>query len=324
VNRRIIFAALGAFAIGGVLVGVGWRIQGTDQFLPALLLELGASFFLVVPLLVFERLLSGRIERAREETEDSVGRVRQEVQETSRRLDALNDIYGQRQQRARAEDGAAVDAVRNDVSLENLHQLLMRAGQQRAISDQGVRVGLDHVTDRVRFRALHHADQQGDEPEPAIWIHLDDAEGRSAGGAAIWSVGEAVEDVWQRLVEESQRRNRYPGDGILIPRPVIERLLDSVERALALKSSPRGSIDVGPLIEFVGDWALTEQGLEHAGEPPYSIATNKLLEDAHLDDSMLDKTWVDGAQYRDAARVARAFHAARRRRRLPPPLGRSR
>src|SRR5579862_8055251 len=120
VTGRRVLAGLGAFLIGGGLVAAGWALQGTHQFLPALLLELGASFFLVVPLLVFDRLLSGRIDEARDETRQEVAEVRREVADAGRRLDQLDDRYRDRQARARAEDEQAVAAARADVSLANV------------------------------------------------------------------------------------------------------------------------------------------------------------------------------------------------------------
>jgi hypothetical protein len=320
VSWRVVLAAVAAILIGSGLVATGWVLDDSNQFLPALLLELGAAFFLVVPLVVLERLLEGRIREARDTVRDEVGSVRREVRETARRLDDLDGLYRERQDEARAADRSALEAAHGDVTFENVHEVLRRARQQRAISTRGVQVPLDHVTDRMRFRLVYGEAPEDRDSGPMIWIDLVDATGFSSHVDVIWSPAEAVEDVWQRLVEGAQRNNRYPGDGILVPGRVIGRLLETARRALEVKTSPRGSIDLGPVVEFVGDWAITDQGLEHASEPACSIPSDRLLTDEHLDDSMLEKTWIDKRTYLDAAGAARGYHE-RLARDQPPRLG---
>jgi hypothetical protein len=46
------------------------------------------------------------------------------------------------------------------------------------------------------------------------------------------------------------------------------------------------------VIKLVDDWAVTEPGLEHVGQPPYSILVSTLLGDEHLDESMQEKNSV--------------------------------
>ncbi len=133
-------------------------------------LEIGATLLLVVPLVFVERALERRVERVRSSTEESVGKVEEDVQtlrdevgEATSGIGELRaeflDQVGQR----REHDESAVTEAREAISWESIAALFDRAESLSAVSGAGVRVKLPHVWDRVRFRQVRTEPPAGEE-----------------------------------------------------------------------------------------------------------------------------------------------------------------
>lgn len=308
--RAVRRLAVAITILGGGLIAWGWLRQGTTTYLPALLLEIGATLLLFAPLAFLALMLERRVTSVQVRTDQLEGQVeivQEELRQTGLRLDELDPAIATRLATSRSADARLVEAVQEDASFENVLALLDRGVEQRAITSHGPRVALQHIPDRVRFSPTQLSPGQR-----MIWIRLEEAAGTPTGVMASWNPTMSVPDVWEQLVQSAQGLSRYPGDTILAATPVLGDLIKTISRALTLRTDPGGSHDLTPVIEILdGDWALTEGGLEHLGDPPYPIGTDRLLQDEYLCEHMLEKIWAQADQVRQALSVAIGYHKRR-------------
>jgi hypothetical protein len=127
---------------GLAMVLGGWALQGAE-YLPTMLLQLGSSLVLVVPLLLLGRLLEGRMRRTEKRTElisSSLADVHAQMRQTAAELDALGRVtlktVVDRHERRRL----LLEEAARDPTHEHVRLLLTDAAHIRAIDIGGVRV----------------------------------------------------------------------------------------------------------------------------------------------------------------------------------------
>lgn len=323
-GRGLLIFLLIALGVGAIGVGLALA-SDAEEYASSSLLEIGATLLLVVPLVFVERALERRVERVRSSTEESVGKVEEDVQtlrdevgEATSGIGELRaeflDQVGQR----REHDESAVTEAREAISWESVAALLDRAESLSGVSGAGVRVKLPHAWDRVRFRQVRAEPPAGEEYEPMIWISVENVGGEDTGIKTIWKPGEKAIDPLLRLAEAWQKQGTYPGDSILDPDHLFGSLVDALATAIRSRTNERGAEALHPLIEKINDkWAITDFGLEYLGQPEYPIKKEDILRDpAIAREHMLEKTWVaDHADdFREAFMVAERFFKPRKRR----------
>jgi HAMP domain-containing protein len=326
-GRTVLIFFLIGLGLGAI--GVGLALAGdVEEYASSSLLEIGATLLLVVPLLFVERALERRVERVRSTTEESVGKVEKDVQvlrdevgEATSRIGELRSEFLDQVGQRREHDERAVTEAREAISWESIAALLDRAESLGGVSEDGVRVKLPHLWERVRFRQVRTEPPEGGESEPMTWISVETVGGEEVGIRAIWKPGEKAIDPLLRLAEEWQKEGTYPGDSTLDPDQLFGGLVDALETAIRSRTNERGTEALNALIEKVNDrWAITDFGLEHLGQPEYSIKKEDIVSDpAMRREHMLDKTWVTehADEFREAFMVAEPFFKPRKRRQLP-------
>jgi hypothetical protein len=316
-------------AFGGGLIFAGWQLESRD-YLSSLLLEMGVTALLVVPLLWIEQLFERRLEAAAEEAREQVSGVAQELTAVSQRLEetrrGLSDLQGEMAERLQAAadaDFRLVRQARENVSLESVRALLNRAEELGALSPHGLRVVVPGQLERLRFRHVNELDSTGIDasPEPAIWVSVEDATGAEIGIRAVWRPDDDPVDTLLALAEAWKRAGSYPGDHAINAEWIFERLITSLDIAIQGRRT-RGDHQLHPLIEMLSaHWAMTDYGLEHVPDY-YVIPRIELTSENGLEHwRKREKVWVEqenvaAKDARDAdfwmvTQVAHSYFAAR-------------
>lgn len=315
-GRALLIFLLLALGVGAIGIGLALA-SDAEEYVSSSLLEIGATLLLVVPLVFVERALERRVERVRTTTEASVGKVEEDVQmlrhevgEATSRIGELRSEFLDQAGQRREHDESAVTEAREAISWESIAALLDRAESLGGVSGAGLRVKLQHVWDRVRFRQVRAEPPVGEEYEPMIWISVENVGGGDTGIKTIWKPGEKAIDPLLRLAEAWQKEGTYPGDSILDPDHLFGSLVDALATAIRSRTNERGAEALHPLVEKVNDgWAITAFGLEYLGEPEYPIKKEDIASDpVRHRERMLEKNWV--AEHADEFREA--FMAAER------------
>lgn len=309
----------GAALVGtvGLLMVLGGGVaEGYPQ---AVLLEVGAAFLLVVPVLLFEQYVSSRLSEVQARTEQAVQdltesfgaeieTVREELSRTSARLDEINDLTRNRIQRDAVADDAAIEAFEEHPSQERAVALLHRALEIGAITEHGVRVQLPELWERLRFAAKTAYDESLQKYLPVVLESLDGT--RIAG--LKWTEGEPPDEFMHRVAGELQRIGLFPGLGAFDATAIFRQLLHTLRLGISMRR--HGSTVVGsPLVELPldGQWAVTVAGLE-CTKYTYFVSYYRLREVSPDQKSfrqhVLEKTWVNKEQLHVAWDVAEALH----------------
>ena len=244
--KRILLAVVFTLA-GAALIGWGWVREGTTVYLPSFLLEIGAALLLFAPLALLGSVLAGRISRAEarsEEIDERVADVEEEVARAGTRIDDLDAQFAARLESTRAASRERAESVRQDVSFANVDGLLAEAESRSATSGHGTRVALASG-ERIRFQRVIQEVSAGTSI-PSIWIHLEASDGSRPGVSSMWTEAESFETVWERLAQQAQAKNCYPGDATFAPEATVARLVATVQTAMAARDNPRGATDLDP------------------------------------------------------------------------------
>lgn len=290
-------------ALGAGLIFAGWRLD-SRQYLSSLMLELGVTALILLPLLWIERLFERRVEATAEETREQVSGVAQELTAVSQRLEetqqGLSDLRGQMTERLQAAadaDSLLVRRARENVSLESVIALLKRAEELGAVSARGLRVVVPGQWERLRFRLVTEVESTGvgAEPLPAMWLSVEGSTGVDTPIQALWRPDDGAVDALLTLAEAWKRSGSYPGDHALDAEWIFERLITSLDIAIQGRRT-RGDRQLHPLIELLSvHWAMTDYGLEHVPDFYVIRGTELASEDglAHWRQHMREKAWVE-------------------------------
>lgn len=293
-DRRLL-AGTGLVALGIALVAIGWFVH--DTYGASVLLELGVTVLLLVPLLYAERLFERRIEASEERTRREVETVERAVDDVSDLLEktrrSVDDLRAET--RAKLKDSAEADRdlvvrARANVSFENVWRLFERAGDLGALSGRGVRVVVPGQWERVLFSV---ASSDGDEPR--LLLDVEDAHGVAIGVGANWRPRMSAADALVELAESWKRAGSYPSDSAIDAGRIFDRLLLSLETVIEGRRT-RGDTQLDPLIEMIAEtWLMTEFGLEHVPDY-YPIKRSELAAEEGLTrwrQHMREKIWVE-------------------------------
>lgn len=274
---------LGSVTVAGIaLVAVGWVIQGSS-YLPGLLMQLGTSMMLLVPLALLGLMLENRIRHAEEQ-----------LRSTAARLDTLTAVTRERIATSRRQRDDLFDAAKQAPQQDMVRALLEDAAEVGAVDPLGVRVLVPGTSLRLRFRA------QGD----GIDVQVEELDG-SPADHLTWREHEPAEAFAQQVAATLRRLDRYPGDAGFDPTTMLRHLLDMVHRGVRARTGEDAE-DLGHLIEIPNEqWAVSSEGLfalqQHYHIPARSIAGSHDDWPRH----MRTLAWVDQTAFEEAYQLAR-------------------
>jgi hypothetical protein len=275
--------ALGMVTLAGItLVGLGWVIQGR-AYLPGLLMQLGTSLMLLVPLALLGFVLENRMRRAEEQ-----------IRATVAQLDTLTAVTRQRLSEHQRQRDELFDTAQRDPAQGTISLLLTEAAEVGAVVPAGARVALPGTTLRLRFRA------DGTD----VVAQAEEADG-TIRGTVPWHGGETAAVFSERLAGELRAIDRYPGSSGFDPSAVLRRLLTVVQLGIEARTGER-SHDLGPLIEVPNDqWAISSDGLFSLTRP-YRISAKRIFgSHENWPRYMSTQAWVDVPAFEEAYQLAR-------------------
>jgi hypothetical protein len=282
IKDRIVLALGFVTLLGVTLVVIGWIIQGRT-YVPAVLLTLGASLMLLVPLAMLGFMLENRMRRAEEQ-----------IREAAVHLDTLTAVTRERLAENRRQREDLFEGAKRDPSQENIRALLSHALQIGAIAPSGVRVQVPGTSLRLRFRPDDSRVQaQMEEP------------GGTALASVSWNADETVDGFTQRLAERLRALDRYPGETTFDPSTILQRLLDALHLGVRARTGEHPH-DLGHLIEIANtQWAISTEGL-FSLSTPYPIPKERIIEShENWPRHMRTLPWVDAAAFDEAYLLAR-------------------
>jgi len=268
--------------VGITLVTLGWVIQGR-AYVPGLLMQLGTSLMLLVPLALLGFVLENRMRRAEEQ-----------IRATVAQLDTLTAVTRQQLSEHRRQREELFDTAQRDPAQGTIRLLLAEAAEIEAVVASGARVALPGTTLRLRFRPVG----------TDVVAQAEEADGTIRGTVA-WHEGESAAIFSERLAGELRSMDRYPGDSSFDPSAVLHQLLKLVQLGIEARTGVR-SHDLGPLIEVPNEqWAISSDGLFSLTRP-YRIPAKRILE-SHEDwpRYMSNQAWVNVPSFEEAYQLAR-------------------
>jgi hypothetical protein len=275
--------ALGSVTLVGItLVAAGWVIQGSS-YVPGLLMQLGASMMLLVPLALLGFMLENRIRRAEEE-----------IRATVTQLDTLTAVTRQQLSGLRRQREDLFGAAQRDLGQGMVSVLLSEALETGAVVPAGARVALPGSTLRLRFR-----------PDGTdVAARVEELDG-TVLGSVPWHAGEPASAFATRLATELRAMSRYPGDSAFDPAAVLQRLLKVVQLGIEARTGER-SHDLGPLIEVPNDqWAISSDGLFSLARPYHIPARRVIGSHENWPSYMSNQPWVNRTAFEEAYALAR-------------------
>jgi hypothetical protein len=303
-NRGVTLAAVLTVAVATGLLYWSW-VSETSTWESGLLVQLGSTLLLFVPLVVVGRVIETRLARVseqqdqiatrQEETASEVARLTEEVAQTQADLrltrEQLSDVVRERITRRKGKDSALFKAVGEAPSQADVLNSLIRAEEIGIIPEQGCRVDL--ISDcYLRFKPgwkssdpIVHTFEAPDIVE--LTLERIDAE---ALRHIEWEAESPASDIAFRIAEEMQASGVYSGDKLFDAGKIFADL--SALLSVGHESSTSGNVSpVRHIIQLCPpQWAVCDNGV-YCTDQPYQIAAWRL--DENWLSHMNGKSWVD-------------------------------
>lgn len=274
---------LSSVTLAGIaLVTAGWLAQGST-YVPLLLLQLGGSLVLLVPLALLGLMLEDRVRRAEDQ-----------IRETAVQLSTLTAVTRHQLAEANHRREDLFNKARRAPNQHDLHAILSDASDVGAIAAEGVRVTIPPTSLRLRFRLS----------ERDINTQIEELDGTILA-AFEWKAPEPVSVFTKHLVDNLRKLDRHSVSSTFDPGWSLQRLLEVVQAGIESRIGARSN-DLGHLIEMPNnEWAVSEEGL-FSLRRPYHISAQRIF-DSHENwpDYMRTQTWADVAPFDEAYRLAK-------------------
>jgi hypothetical protein len=303
-----------SFALGVGLVVAGGVIHGVSGYLQSVFVNVGTAFALLAPLVVGERLLNLRVREAR-----ASARSAESAAEEARTLatEARSDVSALD---ARVRAGlAAVRAEHDDLVVQAeaadrdaLVALYELAAARNSIDRRGIRVGLEDQGYAIRVRAIDRA--PGGESETLVELLAEDQDLRPIGRVVPWAAGGEPAAVFLELASELQRAGAWFGDDAFSAEEILGAISRDLRHVIDIRTGPAAQPNTRPIIELVGDWAITRQGLDSVRNDSLWAEHDELVGDTHHAflrlENQVKVLGLDSLQFRKAFTIAEHVHAA--------------
>jgi hypothetical protein len=295
--------------LGTLFTALGLTHSGTREWGAGVLVNVGASILLVVPIYLLNRRLDNRIEEVRVETRSSVealtDRVSSFEHDVERRLDDVAASVATRLEQERQQDIAAFDALANAPTRLVVHEALRRADEMGLISQRrGPRVcvsenwrryvRIDYDEDPDRFHGFED-----------ITFTVENFDGEALD-VIPWPADQDIEEAMVRVGRAVQRVTS--GDDL-----DVKSLLDGLRDVLTVAHTHPDRRPVWQLCP--PQWVVTETLVQTYGDAPhYGVSIKNLKIDPHMPRHVSQKTWVDPDSFDEAYAVAIALYEQEQRR----------
>ncbi|MCW3813714.1 hypothetical protein ONA91_04475 [Micromonospora sp. DR5-3] len=288
--------------IGTLLAALAMTSDGLGDWGAGVLVNIGASVLLIVPVYILTKRLDKRIERVGSETRSSVqalaDRVETFEQDVERRIEDVAASVAAQLEQERHEDKAAFTALGSAPSRDSVLEALRRANELGLISQRrGPRVCVsDAWRIFVRIDFNEAPDRYFDEEEVSFTLETFDG---NMLAVVLWPEDQDVEAVMVKLGRSLLRETS--GEQL-----DVRGLFEGMSRALSIAQTDPERRPIWQVCP--PQWVVTEHGIHtYGGAPYYGAATRALEGNARLATHIAEKTWVDPDSLDDAVAVALAL-----------------
>jgi hypothetical protein len=274
----------------GLLFSAWASDRAGSSFLSGLLVEIGVTLFLLVPILTVTRRLEQRVVEAEDENRRQVSDLRQRVEDAEativRTASELSEAIGERARVERVRLEQVFEELESDTSREGVLRALAEGRKRGFTGRSGPRVSLPYTNLYIRFQLIGES----------LTLSLEAIDGKSVA-RHVWPKGQSTDDAFVAVAGILRREGMYPGDSAYRPGECfieLKRLLLTASRAEA-----RGQSEVRDVIQIFGNqWVLTDENVVSV-DPLYAISRKRLSE-SDWREHMHEKTWLEAQDF-DAA-----------------------
>lgn len=293
-DRGVALAVLAT--LGGMgMIAAGWIISG-GAYLPDVLLQVGSSLVLVVPLVWLGWTIEVRLRRTEQRT-TSIATELTGVRQAVARLDDVGAATRARLEESRDHLQEVLQAAEEQPTGENLARLMQMSAGASVVSGDGVRGRISGTELRLR---LTLADDEG------VRIAIEHPDGTPIDRLE-WPPQSPADTVSEDVAGALTAHNLYPGDQHYDASATLRAVLDTVRAGIVARTGPTPRL-LGPLTEIPGrQWAVAADGL-YCLDRDYHIPAARLLDTSEdWRAYMLTKTWVDRDDFLEAYEIAQAL-----------------
>ncbi|MEV4478758.1 hypothetical protein [Micromonospora coxensis] len=301
-QRLDLVVALTTFgSLGALLAALAVTTEKAGEWAAGVLVNLGASVLLVVPVYLLNKRLDKRIERVRVETKSSVQALSDRVEtfehEVERRIDDISASVSSRLEQERSQDRAAFDTLVDAPTREVVHEALRRANALGLISGQrGPRICVSQKW-QVFVRVDYDENPDYFAGFEDITFTVESLEGGLVN-AVPWHEGQQIEDV---MVQLGRSVLKAASDEDLD----VKGLLGGLRDALVVAQERPSCRPIWQLCP--PQWAVTESGIATYGDTQPISVSPESLSDPGFWQHVLERRHLEGRPRIDAD----SYHAAK-------------
>ncbi len=193
-----------------------------------------------------------------------------------------------------------------------LVELYERAAARSSIDRRGIRVGLEDQDYAIRVRVLDRAPRG--ESETLVELLAEDQDLRPIGRIVLWAAGEDPASVFLRFASELQQAGAWFGDRAFSAEEILAAISRDLRRVIDIRTGPLAQPGIRPIVEIVGDWAITRQGLDSVRNDSLWAEHDELVGDTHHAfirlENQVNVLKLDSFEFRKAFTIAEHVHAA--------------
>jgi hypothetical protein len=304
VGDRVLVGSALTTVVGAGMVATGWLLAGPG-YLADVLLQVGSSLVLVIPLVQVGWMIENRLRRA-EQRAVSMASELAGVRDAVLRLDQVGTAARELIESSRESWDAELAATTDAPTRRNIARQVDRATSAGMLAIGGFRVRIPGTELRLRYVLV----PAGSDPALSLTIERVDAE---PVHGLMWTGDTPVEIIARDIAEAAAALRLYPGDAEYDASELLGDLLAGIRHGVAARHGdhPRR---LGALVEVPGgQWAIAEDGL-YCLERDYRIPLDRLGETSEdWRSHMLAKAWVDRDDFLTAYGIAMVLREAHQR-----------
>jgi hypothetical protein len=301
VGDRVFVGSAITTMVGAGMVAAGW-VLAESGYLADVLLQVGSSLVLVIPLVQIGWMIENRLRRAEQRTASMASELAG-VRDAVLRLDqvgtAARELIESSRESWEAELAAAADAP----TRRNIARLVDQATSAGLLAVGGFRVRIPGTELRLRYVLVPTAS------DPALSLTIERVDAEPVHGL-MWTGDTPVAIIARDIAEAAAALHLYPGDAEYDASALLGDLLAGIRHGVAGRHGDRPR-RLGALVEVPGrQWAIAEDGL-YCLERDYRIPLHRLGETSEdWRSHMLAKSWVDRDDFLTAYGIAIALREA--------------
>lgn len=303
-----IAVGVSTLAAGGGQLWLSRTLDDSQPWWASVLQNTGSETLLLAPLLLLTQIFGRTLRRNRQQTNQLVTNLRDEVDDVRRdvnsRIEEMRADVASRINQPALETEAMFERLASEPSRDLVRSVLRHATEQGLISELGLWTELPYTDLLIRWKLF--GDFHDDELLAISLEVWDPLSGVDFARVATlgWHSNRSPTDIFVGLGQQLKELGRYPGDVAFDPAAMFPAMSSILIRGI------RDAAGVGtiarpkpPILRDCGQWLVTERSVVTRGDREYSIELWR-LKDMDWDRHVGGKSWVAIEEFRTATDFA--------------------